>query len=412
MADQEMRFHMNVKNKKPIYALISCMCVMLMLGIIYLWSIFREPVVQYFGWTQKGASSVFSIMLPMNVFGIIAGGFLNDKKGMRFVLRLGILFAVGGMLLTSFVTPAAPGLIYATYAGMVGFGAGLINNTCLSCVQKWWFDRKGLAVGLTNCAYALSSVVFAPLINWMLKSDLNVPGTFRVLAALLLFLFLAAGKNICQPPEGWIRPVEIKTAKTNVLGRQFKPDEVLRSPKYYLLVICIVCLTSGYLMLNPMFKSYAIAKGMTEAMAVSCVMISGIGSASGRLLVAWITDKLSSLKIMLAIYALLFFCMGLLFVSDGWGYAACIAGISFCYGASSSLTSIMNVESFGSKYLSSNYGLMTIAVLVSGIVSPSLGTALSPDGLPSTATLVVPMSMAIAGALCTIALAAVNRRNR
>jgi len=388
------------------------MCMMLMLGIIYLWSIFREPVVQYFSWTQKGASSVFSIMLPMNVFGIIAGGFLNDKKGMRFVLTLGALLAVCGMLLTSFVTASAPWAIYVTYAGMVGLGAGLINNTCLSCVQKWWFDRKGLAVGLTNCAYALSSVVFAPLINWMLKTELSVPGTFRVLAALLLLLFLAAGRNICQPPEGWIQPTAATAAKKNVTGRQYRPDEVIRSPKYYLLVCCIVCLTSGYLMLNPMFKSYAIAKGLTETMAVSCVMISGIGSASGRLLVAWITDRLSSLKIMLAIYALLFVCMGLLFVAGGWGYAACIAGISFCYGASSSLTSIMNVESFGSKYLSSNYGLMAVAVLISGIVSPSLSTLLSPDGIPSTATLAVPMAMALAGALCTLAITAVNRRDR
>ena len=85
--------------------------------------------------------------------------------------------------------------------------------------------------------------------------------------------------------------------------------------------------------------------------------------------------------------------MGLLFVAGGWGYAACIAGISFCYGASSSLTSIMNVESFGSKYLSSNYGLMAVAVLISGIVSPSLSTLLSPDGIPSTATLAVPMAV-------------------
>lgn len=401
-----------MKNEKnqTILALISSMLTMLLLGIIYLWSIFKEPVVQYFGWTQTGASTVFSIMLPMNVSGIIIGGFLNDKKGARFVLTLGGCFAVCGMFLTSMLTPAHPALIYATYAVLVGFGAGLINNTCLSCVQKWWYDRKGFAVGLTNCAYALSSVVFAPILNLMLKSSLGVPGTFRALAVFMLALLLIMGRFICQPPEGWVKPVEDNKKKRNMSGRQYQPREVVRSPKYYMLILCIVCLSSGYLMINPMMKSYALEKGLTEAMAVTCVMISGIGSAGSRLFIAWLTDRVPSVKVLIGMYVLMFSGVGLLFVAHGWWYAVAIACISFSYGACSSLTSILNVESFGSKYLSSNYGLMAIGVLISGIVSPSVSTALSPAGVPTTATLLVPMSLAVVGIACAAALWAVNHR--
>ena len=402
-----------MKNQRTqaVITLISCMLTMLLLGIIYLWSIFKDPVVNYFGWSQSGSAMVFSMMLPMNVCGIITGGFLNDKKGPRFVLLLGGTIAIGGMLLTSIIPRDIPALIYVTYAIMVGFGAGLMNNTCLSCVQKWWYQKRGMAVGLTNSAYALSSVVFAPLINGMLKSNLGLPGTFRVLAVILLTVLLVLGRNIKLPPEGWVKPVPPKKGKTNITGKQYQPKDVVRSPKYYLLIFCMVCMTSGYLMLNPMMKSFALHKGLTEAMAVTCVMVSGVGSACARLAVGWISDRVSTSKIMYCMYGVLFCCMAALFVVDGWWYAVCIAGIAFTYGASSILTSVLNVESFGSKYLSSNYGLMTISVLISGIVSPSLGAALSMDGIPSTASLTLPMVLAVVGLISAIVLTQINKKD-
>ena len=401
---------MNDKAKK-IRVLISCMVTMLMLGIIYLWSIFKTPVKEYLGWSNAQAATVFSVMLPMNVCGIMAGGFLNDKRGPRFVLTLGACLAVCGMLITSFVTASSPGLFYFTYAIMVGFGAGLINNTCLSMVQKWWYDKKGFAVGLTNCAYALSSVVFAPTITLLIKSELNLPGTFRVLAALFLLIVVVFGRFIRKPPEGWVRSVEQKKVKENVTGRQYRPGVLVRSPIYYMLILCMVCMTNGYLMLNSMFKDYGIAKGLTEAVAVSAVMMSGIGSAVGRLLIAWLTDRIDTIKIMIAVYVIVFCSMGAMFFAGGWAYAVCVACISFCYGASSSLTSIINVESFGSKYLSSNYGLMTVAVLISGIISPNLSTALSRDGIPTSATLILPMVLSVVGMISITILSGINKKD-
>lgn len=406
-----MEEEMKENKGQPIFSLISCMCLMLVLGIIYLWSIFKDPVVEYFSWTSAASSRVFSIMLPTNVCGIMFGGFLNDKKGPRLVLTVGACLVICGMSLTSLIPVGSPWAIYITYAVMVGLGAGLINNTCLSVVQKWWYWKRGLAVGLTNGAYALSSVVFAPLINQMLKSRLNVSGTFRVFAVIFLLLILTVGRNVHLPPVGWVKPVKQEKGQTNFTGHQYQPKDVLHSAKYYLLLCCIVCVTCAYLMLNTIFKSYALHKGLTETMAVTCVMLTGVASAAGRLLVAWLSDKMSSIKIMSGLYIIIFCSMGALFFAEGWGYTLCISGICFCYGASASMTSVMNVESFGSQYLSSNYGLMAVAVLFSGIVYPSLGTALSLDGIPSVAMLIVPMVLSIVGLIAINILGKVNRRD-
>ena len=392
--------------------MISSMCIMLIIGIIYLWSIFREPVVEYFGWSRDAASLIVSMMLPMNIIGIMTGGFLNDRKGPVLVLRLGACSAALGMLLTSFVPKGHGSLIYFTYAVMVGFGAGLINNTCLSMVQKWWCDARGMAVGLNNSAYAMSSVVMAPLINKLLKTGLGVPGTFRVLAAILVVVMLTAGRNIKMPPEGWIRETGAGNRKDNS-GKlvQYRPRDVIRSPKYYLLVACIVCVSCGYLMLNSSFKAYGISKGLTEAMAVSVVMVSGIGSAAGRLLMSSLTDRFRSTSLLVVTYCVEIACLVALVFTGGIGYMVCIAGLSFAYGASSSLTSAINVSSFGSKYLSSNYGLVTMGVLISGLLSPTLSVALSQGGLPSNTTLFVGVGLGLTGICLAMFLAALNKKD-
>ncbi|MGI5888845.1 MAG: MFS transporter [Oscillospiraceae bacterium] len=397
-------------KKKANYALVSSMLMMLFLGIIYLWSIFKDPVVEYYGWTQEGSSAVFSIMFPLNIFGVIAGGFLIDRKGMRFTLLLGFWLTFLGLVLTSFVPGEYPWLIYITYAAMVGFGAGLFSNCCLSCVQKWWYDRKGLAVGLVNCSYAISSVVFAPLINMLLKTRLSVPGTFRVLGAGFLIIFLLTFRSISFPPEGWIKATEQDGTQYTSAQKQYKPGEVLRSARYYLFMLCNICVMSGYLMLNSMFKSFAISKGLSEALAVTCVMLSGIGSAAGRLFVSWLTDRIASIKVMMGVFVVLFLSLGATFLSGSAVFIIAISGVSLCFGASASLSSVLNVENFGTKYLSSNYSIISFGAFVAGLVSPNLGIALSSGGVPTAEAIIVAMVLAAVGFFAAMVLGRLMRK--
>lgn len=399
------------EKRQPLIQLVSCMAMMLLIGVVYLWSIFKDPVAAYFSWSQTGSTAVFSIMFPVNVLGIMTGGFIGDKKGMAFAVRLGSVLVVAGMGLTALIPQNLPALMYVTYACMVGYGSGLINNACLSCVQKWWYMKRGLAVGLVNACFAMTTVVFAPVINWLLKTSLGVPGVFALLGGLFLAVFLLAGRRICPPPEGWIRTGGAK--QVSLQGtRQFAPGDVVRSPMYYLLIIVIMCMTGGYLMVNPMMKSLALEKGLAEGLAVTCVMLSGVASTCGRFVMAWLSDRLSCLTLLLACYgALLLSTLGLS-VLGGGSIILCLALISFVYGGSSSLTSILSVTTFGNKYLSSNYGLMMMAVLISGTVYPAIATAMSPLGYPGAGVHVLALALPLVGAPACLAWNRLHKKEK
>ncbi|KMZ53535.1 MFS transporter [Dorea sp. D27] len=394
----------NMKNGNRYLALAGGVVVQLFVGIIYIWSIFQGPVIEHFGWTHSGAALTFSFMLPMNVLGVIAGGMLNDRKGARFVLHLGGILMTAGLLLSSFIPTGQPWLLYITYAGMGGFGGGLAYNATVSCAQKWWLDRKGLAGGIIVCAYGMSTVVFTPVVNMLLgRHGAGVQTTFRILAAVFAIIVLTVGWFVVNPADEYIE----SRMKENGEWRgkkQYKPREVLASKNYYMLLICLLCLTPAYLMLNPLIKSLGELRGLSEKIAVISVMITGLASACGRLTAAWLSDRIGCKKVLLILYIATTLSVLFLWHIRGNMFIVLIALIAYAYGGCAGVTPILATDFFGTEYMSSNFGLVMISVMISGIVYPALGTAVSPGGIPSAPAFLIPAILCIAGcvALCRV----------
>ena len=55
--------------KRRVLTLVTAAIFELYLGTVYVWSVFHEPVVDFYRWTHAASSVMFSIMLPMNVGG-------------------------------------------------------------------------------------------------------------------------------------------------------------------------------------------------------------------------------------------------------------------------------------------------------------------------------------------------------
>ena len=386
-----------LKEGNRYLALAGGVVIQLFVGIIYIWSIFQGPIIEYFGWTHSGAALTFSVMLPMNVLGVIAGGMLNDRKGARFVLYLGGILMTAGLLLSSFIPKEQPWLLYITYAGMGGFGGGLAYNATVSCAQKWWLDKKGLAGGIIICAYGMSTVVFTPVVDMLLgESGVGVQNTFRILALIFVIILLTAGGFIVNPNKEYIEM--ISDSNTELKGkRQYTPGEVLRSWKYYFLIICLLSLTAGYLMLNPMLKSLGEMRGLSEEIALIGVMITGLASAFGRLTAAWLSDKIGCTKVMLFLYTVTMISVLLLWRIQGNLFIVLIAFVAYAYGGCAGVTPILATDFFGIKYMSSNFGLVMVSVMISGIIYPFLGSIVSPGGEASVATFLIPAVLCMVG---------------
>ena len=370
------------QNKQGLKVLFAGAFLQLFLGIIYVWSVFKNPVSGYYGWNPSDVGLTASFMLCFFVIGILAGGKLQMKIGVKFTVLIGGLMVAAGMLATALIPSGALGvetvfsssmvflprapvfLIYLFYGVIGGFGVGAAYNAIISTAQKWFPKNRGFATGVTVCAFGVSTVVFAPLVT-ALNNSFEVKYTFLILsgvfAAAVLLLF------------GFIKtPEQMPNAAAPVLkGKQYATLEMIKTPRFYLLALSLMLGTSVFFIINPDLTDLAKNRGL-ESFATYLVMFVGIFNALGRLGAPLLSDKIGREAadiIILTVTALGAF--GLCF-AEGVLLTVIIAAVAFCYGGYSGLYPVLTSEYFGIKNIGSNYGAVMVGFMLSALLFPVL----------------------------------------
>lgn len=343
-------------------------------GVIYMWSVFRNPVSEFLGWDKAAASLTSSVMLVAFVAGLFFGGRIMDRIGPKLTCILGTVMMSLGILTSSFVPSTMPELIYLTYGIIGGFGVGTVYTCTVSPIQKWFPDRRGFATGLMVGAFGFSLVIFAPLANMML-AELGVSTTFQVFGMAFLVICGAASLFISNPAA-----VTNGVPTTYGDRRQYTTSEMLRSPQYYLITISLFLVLPAYFILNPLFMSMGMDRGLSEAMAITGVMISGIASASGRLVLTWVSDHIGRLTSIFVIITFTAIGSILAIFAENVMFLVCIAMIAFAFGGAAGVYTAVTSDVFGAKNMGSNYGYVMLGFGASALVFPFLSNVLSKDG--------------------------------
>lgn len=132
---------------------LGALLIQVCLGAVYIWSVFKAPLIKEFGWDAASVSFTFSLTILVFSITTIFAGKLQDAIGPRWVATGGgVLYALG-LILASKTTSL--GYLYATFAvvGGIGIGAGYVCP--LACCVKWFPDKKGLITGLAVAGFGL-----------------------------------------------------------------------------------------------------------------------------------------------------------------------------------------------------------------------------------------------------------------
>ena len=371
------------------------MTIQLCAGIIYGWSVFRDSVAAHLNWDSEAAKLTSSIMLATFVLGIILGGRAQDKLGPKKVTLAGSILIGVGMACTAFVPPSAPWLVYVTYGVIAGLGVGTVYMSTIAAVQKWFPDRRGFASGMIVCAFGFSLVVFMPLARTMLNSaggidnagsfisgilgrqlPSGVPATFLTFGLGFLVICVLSSLFVKNPTEGYLPKGYTPPQAAPSAKQQYSPSEILKTMQFYLLAGGLFFTLPAYFVLNPSFMQLTIERGLPEA-ALLLVMLTGIGSAAGRLIVSWVSDKIGRKAAMVSIAVITLIASLVLISAQGITVIICIILISFAFGGAASVYSAMTAESFGTKYGGMNFGLVMIGFGLSALVFQYISTLLN-----------------------------------
>jgi OFA family oxalate/formate antiporter-like MFS transporter len=354
----------------------------LFLGIIYVWSVFVLPVSEEYNWPAADAKLVSSFLLGFFVLGMLGGGRMEKRLGThRQTLVGGTLLAVG-MAATAFVPAGSGWLIYLTYGIAGGFGVGMGYGAVVSCVPKWYPRKRGLATGVSVCAFGFSTVVFAPLIGELIVRY-SLRYTFLILAAAFLLVTLALSSFI-RLPEASAGGRKAESGK-----RQYTTGEMIRTGRFFLITCSLMLGTSSFFILNPSFVTLANERNI-GSLATLIVMITGVASAVGRLVFPVISEKTGREAAAIIAIGLTAFCSFALCFAQGLLFMAVVAVCAFCYGGYSGIYPLLAGDYFGLEYVGPNFAAVMCGFSVSALCFPMILT-----GLFSGTSLFVAL-----GALC------------
>lgn len=392
-----------MRNKnQAIGPIVGCLLVMLCVGIIYLWSVFKSSVTASFHWDGSAAKMVSSYMIMAFVVGCLLGGILTDKKGPRFTCFTGIILFSLGVGLTALLTEKTVGLINLTYAVMGGLGSGLVYNACIPCAQKWMPGKRGFASGLASSAFGLSTVVFTPLSKMLMTKFtdevtglVNFTPVFLTLACVFFVLGLA-GCFLIRLPE--TAPDATSDAATVSTGKDYTTAQAMKTVPYWCLFAALFFINGTWNLTVPLIYDLGMERGLTAAAATFAVSFTGIPNAAGRLLMATVSDKFGRVPTLVLLAIVTAAAAILMIVVGGYWYIVVVAVIAFAYGGPCAVNAAFCTDLFGAKHAGTNYGVIMLALGLSSVVFNTISNKLLDGAVTPT------FLMAAVTALITVAL--------
>ncbi len=134
---------------------------------LYGWGALAAAMTREFGWGAAQVAGVTTLGIFTGVIAAPLAGWMADRRGPRLVSVLGIGAAGLGFLLLG-VTPGHSGVALAwTYFGygvlvMLGMNGGLYLAS-FTAVNRWFVQRRGLALSLVTLGGGVGGIFLAPL---------------------------------------------------------------------------------------------------------------------------------------------------------------------------------------------------------------------------------------------------------
>lgn len=362
-------------KKRWLILIFSCL-INLCIGSMYAWSSLSAPMAEEL---NANLSSVFSTANAVSFVTMILGGLLNDKFGPRWVVFAGGIMFGAGMFASGLAQNV--GHLILSYGLCLGWGMSLVYGCTISNTIKFFPDKRGMVGGLTTASYGISSVIFAPLADWIC-SFVGARATFMILGAVFLVVICAGAFVMMRCPAGYAPAGFIPPVRANAGSVEDKtPKQMLKMPVFYVMLIMLTCGGTFGLMIISGAKGLAL--GMTDvtpATATLFVSVLCLFNTAGRMVAGSLSDKLGRINtltvamvIALAGLVALYLCAATASVVL---FAVGVMLIGVCFGTFMGVFPGFCTDQFGTKNNTVNYGIMWIGFSAAGIIGPSILTAI------------------------------------
>ena len=376
---------------------LAGMLVMTSLGAIYSWSIFTQPLIASFGWSNTTVTWAFALATFFLSVGAVVGGRWQDRAGPRVVILTGVALWGLGCVLAGLGTPHfGVRWLYLTYGVIGGFGVGMAYITPVAVVTKWFPRRRGLGTGMVLMGFGLGAFFYNLVVKSIPGFDAAAVAAAEYAAATRLdaqaatlalhhvqavmdvlvgsgLVFLLVG----GPCAFFLRNPASDPASPGAPAREpeqhsYTTREMLQTPQFYLLwSMLFLNVTAGILVIANAIPIMQELTGLAPKTVAAAYGGVAVANAIGRFFWGAVSDRIGRNLAFLAIFGIQ---TGVFFMLSGVTTLPAVMLaywiVLLCYGGGFGTMPSFNADYFGTRHMGANYGALLTAWGVAGLVGP------------------------------------------
>jgi OFA family oxalate/formate antiporter-like MFS transporter len=384
-----------------IQLVLGIICMAAVANLQYGWTLFVNPIDDKYHWGKAAIQVAFTMFVLIETWLVPVEGYLVDRFGPRpVVIAGGVLVAIAWVLNSS--ADSLPLLYFAAAVG--GVGTGCVYGTCVGNALKWFPGRRGLAAGFTAAGFGAGAALTIIPISHMISSD-GYQHAFFVFGLLQGAIVFIMGLALMAPP----RQILTATVKPSTTAYGYTPQQVLRSPVFYVLYVMFVLIAAGGLTMTaavkPMAADFKVDKipvslfGITLAAGVFAVSLSRIFDGVGRPFFGWLSDRIGrehTMALAFLIGAAALFTLNQIGGTNPVGFVLVTALYFGVYGEIFSLFPATQGDTFGSKFAAANAGMLYTAKGTGALLVPVMAALSKAHGYGSMFTIFVTFNIVAA----------------
>jgi OFA family oxalate/formate antiporter-like MFS transporter len=357
-------------------------CMVMIANLQYGWTLFVQPIHDRYGWQLPAIQVTFSIFVLCEAWLVPVEGWFVDRFGPRVIVVLGGLLIGSAWIVNSLASSLA--LLYLG-AALGGIGVGCVYGTCIGNALKWFPDRRGLAAGVTAAGFGIgSAITIVPIQNIIRWDGYEAAFLWFGIGQGLVILVLA--------PLLRKAPAHETPAAAPAGAQGHSPAEVLRAPLFWLLYFMMVLVAAGGLMataqLAPIAHQMHVADvpisllGITLPALTFALSIDRVLNGITRPFFGWVSDRIGREITMFVAFGLE--AVGILalghYGSDPLLFVLLGGMVFFAWGEIYSLFPAVCTDCFGSRYATTNAGLLYTAKGTGGLLVPLASLLMAESG--------------------------------
>lgn len=356
----------------------------LLLGTVYAWSYFQNPISESAGWNNAQTAWAFSLSIFMlGVTSAWAGNKMSVYGPRRLSMTGGALYALGYLISGFALAHRYLFLLYFGFGIIGGIGLGLAYVTPVATVSAWFTHKQGLATGMVVMGFGFGALVMskflAPL--FLQLSNGNLSTTFYYVGAAMIVLIPVLASFLQLPKSDKTHKKEQEKIS---IARHIKSK-----PFIVVWLIFTINIVAGMIfisfqspLLQDMLKmrmpdgtNFSDGETMASLAAAGATLIavSSVFNGVGRFAWGSISDRIGRMhtfRILLALQAVIF---GLLiFVHHPVVFSVLVCIVLLCYGGGFGVLPSLTKDMYGSKLMPSLYGALLTAWSMGGIIGPQI----------------------------------------